>query len=362
MWSEFEKIYNKLQDEESRFIFMKRLQYNLNNKDMEYLYEMTIRKADNGEHSLYTLLKERHLYAKEQPVIIFGAGFCGKIYKRFIEGYKVGTLVAFCDNSSELIGSICEGLPVISVEEAYRKMSNALFVLGSYKFSKEMKEQLLELGMEEERIFSYPNREQIYGLQYFDEDIIRRPSGGEVFIDGGCFDLKDTCNFMDIYPEFKKVYAFEPDGFNLKKCIENKKKCLNDDSRVEFINKGLWSKDETLSFCGGEGASSLLSEYGKTKVAVTSIDKFLSGKERVSFIKMDIEGAEIEALKGARNTILKDKPDLAICVYHRNEDILEIPRNILELDPTYELYLRHYDLTEFETVLYAVRPRVMPAS
>ena len=86
MWSEFEKIYNKLQDEESRFIFMKRLQYNLNNKDMEYLYEMTIRKADNGEHSLYTLLKERHLYAKEQPVIIFGAGFCGKIYKRFIFG------------------------------------------------------------------------------------------------------------------------------------------------------------------------------------------------------------------------------------------------------------------------------------
>ena len=73
---------------------------------------------------------------------------------------------------------------------------------------------------------------------------------------------------------------------------------------------------------------------------------------------MDIEGAELEALKGARNTILKDKPDLAICVYHKNEDIIEIPRYILELDPEYELYLRHYDLAEYETVLYAVRPRV----
>ena len=360
MWSEFEKIYNKLQDEESRFIFMKRLQYNLSNKDKEYLYEMAICKADDGEHSLYTLLKERHLYTKEHPVIIFGAGFCGKIYKPFIEGYQVGTLIAFCDNNIELIGTICEGLPVMSVEEACRHAPNALFVLGSYKFSKDMKEQLLGLGIEEERIFGFPDGEKIYGIQYFDENIIRRPSGGEVFIDGGCFDLKDTRHFMEFYPEFEKVYAFEPDSLNYKKCKEKRKKYINDDSRVEFINKGLWSKEEKLSFWGGEGPSSFLSEYGETTVDVTSIDEFLEGKEIVSFIKMDIEGAEIEALKGARNTILKNKPDLAICVYHRNEDIIEIPKAILELDPDYELYLRHYDLTEFETVLYAVRPRVTP--
>lgn len=223
-----------------------------------------------------------------------------------------------------------------------------------------MKEQLIGLGIEEERIFSYPSKEKIYGVQYFDMNIIRRPSGGEVFVDGGCFDLKNTCHFMNIYSEFKKVYAFEPDTLNYKKCIDAKKVYLDDDNRVEFINKGLWSRDEKLSFSGGEGTSSHLSEYGKTTIEATSIDNFFDGRGegKVSFIKMDIEGAELEALKGARNTILKDKPDLAICVYHKNEDIIEIPRYILELDPEYELYLRHYDLAEYETVLYAVRPRV----
>lgn len=357
MWSEFEMIYNKLQDEESRFVFMKRLQYSLDSQEKENLYTMAIRKEDDGEHSLYTLLKDRHLYAKGQPIIIFGAGFRGKIHRPFIEGFNVGTLVAFCDNKAELQGTIFEGLPVLSVEEACRQQPNALFVLESDKFSNEMREQLLGLGIDEARIFSYPNREQIYGLQYFDENIVRRPSGGEVFIDGGCFDLKDTCHFADIYPGFKKIYAFEPDSSNYKECIERNKKLLNDDSRVEFVNKGLWSKGKKLCFMGGEGPSSFLSEYGETTVDVTSIDEFVAGKEKVSFIKMDIEGAELEALKGAKNTIVKDKPDMAICVYHKKEDIIEIPRYILELDPEYELYLRHYDLTEYETVLYAVRPR-----
>lgn len=81
MWSEFEKIYKQLQDEESRFIFLKRLQYSLSNQDKESMYSIAIRKPDDGEHSLYTLLKERNRYSKEQPVIIFGAGFRGKILK-----------------------------------------------------------------------------------------------------------------------------------------------------------------------------------------------------------------------------------------------------------------------------------------
>ncbi len=360
MWSEFEKIYKQLQDEESRFIFLKRLQYSLSNQDKESMYSIAIRKPDDGEHSLYTLLKERNRYSKEQPVIIFGAGFRGKIYKPFIEGYTVGTLIAYCDNKKELQGTIIEGIPVLSVEDACSQEPTALFILLGEKASEEMKEQLIGLGIEEERIFSYPSKEKIYGVQYFDMNIIRRPSGGEVFVDGGCFDLKNTCHFMNIYSEFKKVYAFEPDTLNYKKCIDAKKVYLDDDNRVEFINKGLWSRDEKLSFSGGEGTSSHLSEYGKTTIEATSIDNFFDGRGegKVSFIKMDIEGAELEALKGARNTILKDKPDLAICVYHKNEDIIEIPRYILELDPEYELYLRHYDLAEYETVLYAVRPRV----
>jgi len=76
--------------------------------------------------------------------------------------------------------------------------------------------------------------------------------------------------------------------------------------------------------------------------------------EPVTYIKMDIEGAELNALKGAANTIKKNKPRLAICVYHKPEDILEIPVFLSELVPSYQFYLRHHSQYYIETVLYAV--------
>lgn len=69
---------------------------------------------------------------------------------------------------------------------------------------------------------------------------------------------------------------------------------------------------------------------------------------------MDIEGSELEALKGAVKTIQRDKPRLAICLYHKPEDIVEIPRLIKNLVPEYKLYIRHYIPYHFDTVLYAV--------
>ncbi len=77
------------------------------------------------------------------------------------------------------------------------------------------------------------------------------------------------------------------------------------------------------------------------------------GNEKVTFIKMDIEGAEYDALCGARKIIASQKPKLAICVYHKAEDIIEIPRLILDINPDYKFALRHYSLFDTETVLYA---------
>jgi len=91
---------------------------------------------------------------------------------------------------------------------------------------------------------------------------------------------------------------------------------------------------------------------GDTYIDTVSIDeRFIS--EKVSFIKMDIEGAETEAIRGAMNIIKRDKPKLAISIYHKKEDIYEIPLLINEICPEYKFYLRHFSSHLCETVLLA---------
>lgn len=78
------------------------------------------------------------------------------------------------------------------------------------------------------------------------------------------------------------------------------------------------------------------------------------GATPITFIKMDIEGSELEALKGAKETIKQFKPKLAICVYHKKEDLLEIPQYILSLNPGYKLFLRNAASIPTDVVLYAL--------
>ena len=100
------------------------------------------------------------------------------------------------------------------------------------------------------------------------------------------------------------------------------------------------------------GAGSSIRREGSTEVQLTSIDSALNG-EAVTFIKMDVEGAELKSLMGARNTIIKNHPSLAICAYHKHEDLYELPKYILSIVPEYKFYLRHYCSCSYETVLYA---------
>ena len=116
---------------------------------------------------------------------------------------------------------------------------------------------------------------------------------------------------------------------------------------------GLWSCNDTLYFDGsGTGGSRIVGKQSDSSVEVVSLDSYI--KDKVTFLKLDIEGAEMEALKGARYIIKTQKPKLAICVYHKKEDITEIPMYIKHLVPEYKLYLRHYSDDAGETVLYAV--------
>lgn len=107
-----------------------------------------------------------------------------------------------------------------------------------------------------------------------------------------------------------------------------------------------------MSFTAGKNAGSVISTDGDVKITCDAIDD-LCARDKVTFIKMDIEGSEQEALNGAEKVIQRDKPKLAICIYHSWEDLYEIPFLIKKMVPEYRLYIRHHSDTIFETVLYA---------
>ncbi len=100
-------------------------------------------------------------------------------------------------------------------------------------------------------------------------------------------------------------------------------------------------------------SSSSFSEEGTFSIETDTIDAVLNGGA-ATFIKMDVEGSELASLRGAENTIKNHKPTLAICIYHKKEDLWEIQRYIRELVPEYWFYIRAYEDTVIELVLYAV--------
>ena len=102
------------------------------------------------------------------------------------------------------------------------------------------------------------------------------------------------------------------------------------------------------------GASSQKSDKGEIAVQGIPIDAVLKKTgEKATFIKMDIEGSELNAIEGAKDTIVNEKPRLALCIYHKPMDIIEIPSRILELVPEYKLFIRHYGSHFGEEVMYA---------
>lgn len=181
--------------------------------------------------------------------------------------------------------------------------------------------------------------------QYFVENIIK-PDENEVFIDGGAFDgdtVREVIKFES--NKFKKIYSFEIDKNNFEKIPKEEF-----DDRVIFVNCGLWDSEQKVFFVEGERGSEI-AEYGNLSAQCIALDSFI--KEKVTFIKMDIEGAEKKALKGAEKIIKRDKPKLAICLYHKLADMWEIPFYIHELVPKYKIYIRHHGKNDEETVMYA---------
>lgn len=171
----------------------------------------------------------------------------------------------------------------------------------------------------------------------------------EVIVDCGAFS-GDTANLFYARIPGCKVIALEPDETN----FEGLQKL--DLEGLKPIKCGVWSEDTTLSFLPNDvdPGGGAISDSGNITIETKALDN-LPECQSATYIKMDVEGAELEALKGARKIIKKNKPKLAICIYHKPQDFFEIPLYIRELRPDYKLFVYHHAPDgRWETVVYAV--------
>ena len=342
---------------------------------------------------------------KNSDAILFGAAEIGKRFLNLLNGNV--KVVAFCDNNSNLWGGEINGVKIISPDELlnnYHKNMNIIITIESFT---EIQKQLEIMGFI--NVFSYlfltiidsgkyevphssnmiksffKNRGKIEKLynnledqrskevlftilscrlnldysqlagiceknQYFDEGIIKIKTG-EIFIDGGAY-IGDTIeSFIGQHNGMiSKIYAFEPDVNNYRKlCMELKNKY---NIKIITIRKGLFSCTKKVNYIF-KGIDSRISINGTRQIYVVSMDDYFNNK-RVSFIKLDIEGAEQDALIGAKNIIEEQMPKIAVCVYHKPNDLWEIPLLIKSINKKYKIYLRHYSTQLYETDCYAV--------
>lgn len=170
----------------------------------------------------------------------------------------------------------------------------------------------------------------------------------ETILDLGAYDgdtIREFCEATN--GKYASITALEPDAKNYKKLLKNTEGMCN----VTCLNMGAWNKEDTLIFSTKAGRNSRLSAEG-TGVKVTDIDTL---SIPASFIKMDIEGSELRALCGMKQTIIKYKPKLYVCAYHRNEDLFSLPLKIWNICPDYKIYFRHSKyIPAWESNFYAV--------
>lgn len=183
----------------------------------------------------------------------------------------------------------------------------------------------------------------------------------EIYVDLGAYSGDTIEDFLHLTNKrFRKIYALEPDRRNFARL--RRRLYYISGTLLEARNEAAWSSDTTLMFYNKAGRSSSftanISEQTKGRGYETparSVDSILGGKP-ATLIKYDVEGSEKEALLGTEQTITKYMPRLIVSLYHRAEDLIELPLLIHEMQPEYKLYLRHHPyIPDWDTNLYCIR-------
>lgn len=189
--------------------------------------------------------------------------------------------------------------------------------------------------------FSDRQREQYFDMQCF------RPGKGSVFLDVGAFDGTTSERYGDLYPDYDMIHVVEPVTSNMAVARGR----LVGRRNILFYDVALSSTNKVGRFAA-RGQESRPDSLGDQIVEEVRLDDL--GIDRISMAKFDIEGGELEALSGARSTIIRTRPVLAVAVYHRVEHLWRVPKLVMSYDPNYAIYLRHYNEGVSETVMYFV--------
>jgi FkbM family methyltransferase len=349
--------------------------------------------------------------AGRTDVILFGTGYLGRHVLRDLNGltYKAA---AFVDNNPALWGSEIDGVEVLSPESAVDRFGDTVLWLITIYTNSKVIEQCRALGVPwvtcaelswilpepHPNSFIFGNPDSLvesageietaasiwadaesaaeYASQirwrflldypalamprptvetYFPTDLIR-PSDDEVFVDCGAFTGDTIEAFLEVRSgRFGKIVGIEPDVVNCRSLqgrIDEWQRSGMGPMRVEPVAVG--SERGTLRFeTTGTAGSSVGS--GADTVDVAPLDEILAG-DRPTYIKFDVEGAERDALVGGSATIRANMPVLAVCLYHRPEDLWDLPLLVRSMRPDYRMYVRRYSDERWETVLYAVPP------
>jgi FkbM family methyltransferase len=341
--------------------------------------------------------------------ILFGSGNLGRNTLAGLRKAGIAPL-AFADNNPKIWNTIVDGLVVLSPQDAAQRYSrDAVFVITVYT-SQPVWEQLTSIGLNvvsfAELAWRYADflipywgvaypykifeqldnvkkafsiwadetscREYIGQLRwqtsldrltlpphlpqkeiYFADDIIAR-NPEEVFVDCGAFDGDSIQEFINRNgASFQKIIAIEPDPVNCK-ALEARILKLPPATRgrIQIIQNATGSKKSVATFNATGTVGSAIGT-GNDQVKVAPMDELLASLHP-TYIKLDIEGAEPDALLGTIKIIANDAPVLAICLYHSQEHLWQIPLLIQSLNNNYKLFLRRYADECWETVCYAV--------
>lgn len=359
MIRELENFTQKLQDEESQKIFDARFLYFIN-RDKDMFYEKLDRVLNKFPREYSAGILERYYTRNpeniKKDIVVFGGGEKGKMTIRALQ-YLKRNVRCICDNNKELVGKEFHNIPIydFSYMSAHCKDCMVIIAVLQPRHQISIYSQLIKAGFSETDIFM--NYEggiycDIAG-QYFDLEQLYENDTEEYFVDAGCFNGKTSVQCADVFGEkLKMIYAFEPAASNYKVCEE---KLADIGCAYELYENATWKEKASLSFDVNEAAlyASKITNSGSLTVQADSIDNKLNGR-KATYIKLDVEGSELETLEGAIKTIVKYRPKLAISIYHKPEDIIQIPVFLEKLNLGYQYYIRQYQTRMQETILYAL--------